>query len=220
MKSSLMAVLAAGTCLLFAAGCSSSPQISPAPAETKPAAAAQKAPAPPISAESERLYTQGLAEYEQLRYDAAIAAYDQALAADRSNYKALSGKGVAMAMRGNDTGNKDDVTSGISLIQQALSIYPDYTAGFYDLALACKTNGQGDVAIQYFKKVLAAEPDNTWSYYGIATIYGDRGQAKEAVAYLKKAAALDRENVVKAAQTQSHFDRIRQDPEFQALVQP
>ena len=125
-----------------------------------------------------------------------------------------------MAMRGNETGSRQDVADGIASIQKALALQPDYVPAFYDLALAYKIDGQYDKSISYFQKVLAADPNNTWSYYGIATIYGDKGDAKNAVAYLKKAAALDKENVLEAARTQSHFDSIRNDAEFRALVSP
>lgn len=179
----------------------------------------QKAQPPAIQPDSESLSAEGLKAYQQFEYDQAIAFYDKAIDADHNNYKAYSGKGIAMAMRGNATGNKADVSSGIAYIQKALSLYPDYVPTFYDLALASKINGQYNIAIQYFQKVIDAEPDNTWSYYGIATIYGDQGQAKEAIAYLKKAIALDPQNVKEAARTQSHFDKIRSNADFQALVQ-
>lgn len=179
----------------------------------------QKIQAPAIQPDSEALSTQGLQAYQQFEYDKAIALYDKAIDADSNNYKAYSGKGIAMAMRGNETGNKSDISSGIAYIQKALSLYPDYVPTFYDLALACKINGQYEIAIQYFQKVIDAEPDNTWSYYGIATIYGDKGQAKEAVSYLKKAIALDPQPVKEAARTQSHFDKIRNNADFQALIQ-
>lgn len=215
MKKYMTACLALMVLTGMLAGCT--PDTAEKPA-SQPAQTAKAAP-PAIQADSEALSTQGLNAYQQFEYDKAIALYDKAIDADHNNYKAYSGKGIAMAMRGNATGNKADVSSGIAYIQKALSLYPDYVPTFYDLALACKINGQYNVAIQYFQKVIDTEPDNTWSYYGIATIYGDQGQAKEAIAYLKKAIALDPQNVKEAARTQSHFDKIRNNADFQALVQ-
>lgn len=218
MKYKICLAVLASILALAASGCSSSQD------EGQPNMPQQQQSetktAPPISAESERFCQEGLAAYSRFEYDAAIAAYDKAIQTDGRNYQALSGKGVALAMRGNETGSRQDVADGIASIQKALALQPDYVPAFYDLALAYKIDGQYDKSISYFQKVLAADPNNTWSYYGIATIYGDKGDAKNAVAYLKKAAALDKENVLEAARTQSHFDSIRNDAEFRALVSP
>lgn len=218
MKATYFAVGAAALLTLITAGCGSSSHEASAVPQQK--SQAEEPAAPPISAESDTFCQEGLAAYSRFEYDAAIAAYNKALRADSHNYQALSGKGVALAMRGNASGNTDDVAAGIASIQQALAIWPNYVQAFYDLALAYKINGQYDESLIYFQKVLNADPKNTWSYYGIATIYGDKGDAANAVAYLKKAAALDKEHVLEAARTQSHFDSIRQDPAFQALVMP
>ena len=218
MKYKTFLVALASILALTATGCRSSQE------EVQPNTPHQRQgetkAAPSISDESERFCQEGLAAYGRFEYDAAIAAYDKAIQADDRNYQALSGKGVALAMRGNETGSRQDIADGIASIQKALALRPDYVPAFYDLALAYKINGQYDESISYFQKVLAADPNNTWSYYGIATIYGDKGDAKNAVAYLKKAAALDKENVLEAARTQSHFDSIRGDAAFRSLVSP
>lgn len=198
---------------LFAGGCAENPQKEPMPA------AEQAAIAPPvISDESERLYAEGAEAYSRYDYDEAIAAYDAAIAADGSNYKALSGKGIALAMRGSERENKTDIADGIASVRAALSLYPQYVPAYYDLAMAYKIDGQYGEAIAYFQKVVNEDPQNTWSYYGIAAIYGDKGDAGNAAAYLRRAAALDRDNVLQTAQRQSHFDAVRHTPEFQAVM--
>ena len=205
--------LAVALCLmasLFMAGCGNQQQ--PAPAQNQ-----QQQQPVQIDAASEALFEKGLSAYQQFQYDQAISLYDQALAKDKANYKALSGKGIALAMRGNGV-NQKDVRQGISLIRQALELAPDYVPSFYDLALALKIDKQYDESITWFQKVIDNEPDNTWSYYGIATIYGDQGNAEKAVLYLKKAAAIDKENVKEAARSQSHFDRIRSTRAFQDFM--
>ncbi|WP_294001790.1 tetratricopeptide repeat protein [uncultured Megasphaera sp.] len=205
--------IAVALCLmasLFMAGCGNQQQ--PAPAQNQ-----QQQQPVQIDAASEALFEKGLSAYQQFQYDQAISLYDQALAKDKANYKALSGKGIALAMRGNGV-NQKDVRQGISLIRQALELAPDYVPSFYDLALALKIDKQYDESITWFQKVIDNEPDNTWSYYGIATIYGDQGNAEKAVLYLKKAAAIDKENVKEAARSQSHFDRIRSTRAFQDFM--
>lgn len=205
--------IAAALCLmasLFMAGCGNQQQ--PAPSQNQ-----QQQQPVQIDAASEALFEKGLSAYQQFQYDQAISLYDQALAIDKANYKALSGKGIALAMRGNGV-NQKDVRQGISLIRQALELAPDYVPSFYDLALALKIDKQYDESITWFQKVIDNEPDNTWSYYGIATIYGDQGNAEKAVLYLKKAAAIDKENVKEAARSQSHFDRIRSTRAFQDFM--
>lgn len=205
--------IAAALCLmagLFMAGCGNQQQ--PAPAQNQ-----QQQQQVQIDATSEALFEKGLSAYQQFQYDQAISLYDQALAKDKANYKALSGKGIALAMRGNGV-NQKDVRQGISLIRQALELAPDYVPSFYDLALALKIDKQYDESITWFQKVIDNEPDNTWSYYGIATIYGDQGNTEQAVSYLKKAAAIDKENVKEAARSQSHFDRIRSTRAFQDFM--
>ena len=205
--------IAAALCLmasLFMAGCGNQQQ--PAPSQHQ-----QQQQPVQIDAASEALFEKGLSAYQKFQYDQAISLYDQALAKDKANYKALSGKGIALAMRGNGV-NQKDVRQGISLIRQALELAPDYVPSFYDLALALKIDKQYDESITWFQKVIDNEPDNTWSYYGIATIYGDQGNAEKAVLYLKKAAAIDKENVKEAARSQSHFDRIRSTRAFQDFM--
>lgn len=205
--------IAVALCLavgLFIAGCGNQEQ--PAPAQNQ-----QQQQQVQIDAASEALFEKGLSFYQQFQYDQAISLYDQALAKDQKNYKALSGKGIALAMRGNGA-NPKEVRQGISLIRQALELKPDYVPSFYDLALALKIDKQYDESITWFQKVIDSEPDNTWSYYGIATIYGDQGNAEKAVLYLKKAAAIDKENVKEAARSQSHFDRIRNTRAFQDFM--
>ena len=205
--------IAVALCLavgLFIAGCGNQEQ--PAPAQNQ-----QQQQQIQIDAASEALFEKGLSFYQQFQYDQAISLYDQALAKDQKNYKALSGKGIALAMRGNGV-NPKEVRQGISLIRQALELKPDYVPSFYDLALALKIDKQHDESITWFQKVIDSEPDNTWSYYGIATIYGDQGNAEKAVLYLKKAAAIDKENVKEAARSQSHFDRIRNTRAFQGFM--
>lgn len=186
--------------------------------QAKPIQATKAPSAPAIKTDSKAASDEGLKKYQAGDYDKAIEYFDKAIDLDADNYQALSNKGITLAMRGNGTGNKKDVEQGIALIEQALQLAPKDMASFYNLALAYKIDGQYDKAITYFKNVIAADPGNTWSYYGIATIYGDLGKADEALPYLKQAIDLGGEAVKEAARTQSHFDKIRDNKQFQSVV--
>lgn len=206
----LLLALAAGS-----GGCST--QLSqPQPAQTAQDVQAPSAPA--IQADSQAYSDEGLKKYQAGDYAGALNDFDKALSLDANNYQALSNKGVTLAMRGNSTGSKSDVSQGIELIEKALKIAPKDVASFYNLALAYKIDGQYDKALTYFKNVIAADPGNTWSYYGIATIYGDLGKADQALPYLKQAIDLGGEDVRQAARTQSHFYKIRNNKQFQQIV--
>ncbi|MCB5701876.1 tetratricopeptide repeat protein [Megasphaera elsdenii] len=206
----LLLALAAGS-----SGCGSQPSSS----QTAQAVQEEQAStAPVIQADSQTYSDEGLKKYQAGDYAGAISDFDKALSMDAHNYQALSNKGVTLAMRGNSTGSKNDVAQGIELIEKALKIAPKDVASFYNLALAYKIDGQYDKALTYFKNVIAADPGNTWSYYGIATIYGDLGKADQALPYLKQAIDLGGEDVRQAARTQSHFDKIRNNKQFQQIV--
>ena len=130
----LLLALAAGS-----GGCST--QLSqPQPAQTARDVQAPSAPA--IQADSQAYSDEGLKKYQAGDYAGALNDFDKALSLDANNYQALSNKGVTLAMRGNSTGSKNDVSQGIELIEKALKIAPKDVASFYNLALAYKIDGQ------------------------------------------------------------------------------
>lgn len=183
--------------------------------ETKPSQESNAVPAAPAidpvkAAESEEFFAQGLKLYEQYNYQAAVADFDKAIAANPANFKVYTAKGIALCFEG-------DYQGGMALIQKTLDMQPDYVPAFYDMAMAYKLQNDYDKSLYWFEKTIQGDPKNTWSYYGIATIYADRGNTQESLKYLKKAIELDQ--AVKAvAREQDHFARMRSMPEFQALV--
>jgi len=165
----------------------------------------------PVKAtESEKFFTQGLRLYEQYNYQEAVANYDKAIAANPANYKVYTAKGIALCF-------EDDYVSGMALIQKTLAMNPDFVPAFYDMAMAYKLQHDYDHSLYWFEKTIQGDPQNTWSYYGISTIYADRGNTQESLHYLKKAIDLD-QGVKAVAQEQAHFAKMRNLPEFQALV--
>lgn len=164
-----------------------------------------------IAPASEKVFQEASTLYAKGQNREALLTCDKALEIDRENYKALSLKGLILAL---------DVSpeQGIGQILKALKINPDYTQAFYDMAMAQKLAKHYDESIFYFQKVLAADPKNTWSLYGIATNYADKKDKANALSYLEKAMALDREHVRPEAMQQDHFAWLRKDPDFLEIV--
>jgi len=165
---------------------------------------------PVKAAESEKFFSQGLKRYEDYNYRDAVANFDKAIAANPANFKVYTAKGIALCF-------EEDYQGGMALIQKTLDLNPDYVPAFYDMAMAYKLQNNYDQSLIWFQKTIQGDPKNTWSYYGIATIYADRGNTQESLKYLQKAIELD-QGVKAVAQQQSHFDQMRNMPEFQALV--
>lgn len=162
------------------------------------------------AAESEKFFAQGLKLYEQYNYHEAVLNFDKAIAANPANFKVYTAKGIALCFA-------EDYKGGMVLIQKTLDMKPDYVPACYDMAMAYKLQNDYDKSLYWFQKTIQGDPKNTWSYYGIATIYADRENRPESLKYLQKAIELD--PVVKeVAQGQEHFAKMRNMPEFQALV--
>ena len=166
---------------------------------------------PVKAADSVRYYEQGLKLYQQYKYQEAIINYDKAIAANPDNYKVYTSKGIALCFQGN-------YKAGMEMIQKTMEMKPDYVPAFYDMAMGYKLQRNYDKAIFWFDKTIQGDPQNTWSYYGIATIYADQGNTGESLKYLQKAIEIDA-GVKAVASRQSHFDKMRNMPEFKTLVQ-
>ena len=137
---------------------------------------------------SETIFQEASALYAKGKNREALLTCDKALEIDRENYKALSLKGLILAL---------DVSpeQGIGQVLKALKINPDYTQAFYDMAMAQKLAKNYGESISYFQKVLAVDPQNTWSLYGIATNYADKRDKANALSYLEKAMEIGRAHV-------------------------
>lgn len=208
----IYAILLSSILMLGLAGCSGdtkSPAASAASSASSETAALKKIHE--IVPASETIFQEASALYAKGKNREALLTCDKALEIDRENYKALSLKGLILAL---------DVSpeQGIGQVLKALKINPDYTQAFYDMAMAQKLAKHYDESISYFRKVLAVDPKNTWSLYGIATNYADKRDKANALSYLEKAMELDPEHVRPEALRQDHFEWLREDKDFLKIV--
>ena len=154
--------------------------------------------------------TMGIQAYQEGRYEDSIASLDKALQQDPANDRALSAKGMALALEG-------QTKEGLALIEKAHAIAPEEVSVYYDMAIAYKFQGDLDNSQKWFQKVLEKEPGNTWTLYGVATIYADKGDKEKAMIYLQKAIESD-SSVKKVAREQDHFAKYHGDAQFEELT--
>lgn len=158
-----------------------------------------------------KLYTEASKCYTNKDYTSAVRKCDEALAIDPLCYEALNIKGAAKYYA---TGDPDE---GLPLINKCIEINPNYQYAYFNKALIYKGEKDWDTSISLFNKVIELAPDNAWAYYGISTIYADRDMVDESLEYLKKAIDID-PSIKETAKEQSHYDRMRNNKEFQTLV--
>jgi tetratricopeptide (TPR) repeat protein len=156
-------------------------------------------------------YTEASEYYTKKDYTSAVEKCDAALAIDPECYEALNIKGASKYYASGDP------QQGLPLINKCIELNPNYQYGYFNKALIYKGKKDWDTSIGLFNKVIELAPDNAWAYYGISTIYADRNMVSESLQYLKKAIEVD-PSVKETAKVQSHYDRMRNNEEFKALV--
>ncbi|MFT8887829.1 MAG: hypothetical protein ABF904_03340 [Ethanoligenens sp.] len=151
--------------------------------------------------------------YMANQYDMAMNLANQAIASDSQCFQAYNIKGAAYYFQnGNTVADK-----ALALINQSLAINPNYDYGYFNRALIYKGLKQYTQSIADFQKNIAITPTAAWAYYGIATIYADTKQTDPALSYLQKAINLDN-SIKQTAKEQNHWDNLRSNAAFQALV--
>lgn len=201
---------------LALAGCTPEPPAPPATPSSQTSvtsdAASPAAQTPPLISEASAALSQkALAAYGAGDAPEAMRLTKEALAASGKNYEALALQGLLTAF----DGAPED---GAALIEKALALAPNYVQGHYDMAMALKLGGHYEASIRHFQRVLEKDPQNVWSMYGVATNYADMRDKEHALLWLRKAAALDPSEVKDTAARQDHFQWLRGDADFEALV--
>ena len=134
----IYAILLSSLLILGLAGCSGDTKKPAASLASSETAALQRIHE--IVPASETIFQEASALYAKGENREALLTCDKALDIDRENYKALSLKGLILAL---------DVSpeQGIGQILKALKINPDYTQAFYDMAMAQKLAKHYDESI-------------------------------------------------------------------------
>jgi tetratricopeptide (TPR) repeat protein len=144
------------------------------------------------------------------RYEEAIASFDQALKLNQ-NYD------EAWYNRGNALDNLGRYEEAIASYDQALKLKPNDDSAWYNRGNALGNLGRYEEAIASYDQALKLKPNDDSAWYNKACCYALQGDVIRSIENLQKAIDLNpqwREQ----AKTDSDFDVIRQEEQFQLLI--
>jgi tetratricopeptide (TPR) repeat protein/TolB-like protein len=149
---------------------------------------------PTMNAEALAAYWRGRALLERRdvegNLNAALAAFDGAIALDPRFADAHAGRGEALWARYLDTRAKADADGAIVAGTTALRLDPTRARVRYSLALSLAGSGQHDAALEELQHALALQPNFDEARAELGSVLGRQGRVVEAVAELHKAIAL------------------------------
>ena len=101
-------------------------------------------------------------------------------------------------------------------LERAAKASPDDVRIRITLGWCYKRTGRLDLAINALEHALLVEPENPLLRYNLACYLSLAGQKRRALRYLSQALKID-PSYRKLVETESDFDPLRTDPEFQAI---
>jgi tetratricopeptide (TPR) repeat protein len=133
--------------------------------------------------DEKRLATLALC-YQHLKdFDAAIKAYNKALAIKPDYAEAHINLGSALEEQGK-------LEEAIEAYNKALAIKPDYAEAYNNMGVTLKEQGKLEEAIEAYNKALAIKPDYADAYNNIGVTLKERGKLEEAIEAYNKALAI------------------------------
>lgn len=145
------------------------------------------------------------------RYEEEIASYDKALEFKPDKDEAWNNRGVAL-------GNLGQFDDAITSYDKALEFKPDYDQAWTARGATLGLVGRFEEAMVSFDKALELKPDDPNIFYNKACCFALQANSEAAVASLKIAISLAPEEYREMAKTDSDFDLIRDNKDFQALL--
>jgi len=159
---------------------------------------------------AEAYNNRGVAYGNQGNHTQAIADYTHALKLKPNYAEAYNNRGVAY-------GNQGNYTQAIADCNQALKLHPNYAEAYTNRGVTYDNQGNHTQAIADYDQALKLKPNLALAYYNKACVYSLKRDIKAAIENLQRATDLDAK-LREDAKTDSDFDNIRKDKQFQALV--
>jgi tetratricopeptide (TPR) repeat protein len=163
------------------------------------------------SNQHEAWYNRGIALVKLGRYEEAVDSYERAVEFKPDKHEAWYNRGIALVKLGR-------YEEAVDSYERAIKIKTDFLEAWYNRGAALRNLGRYEKAIASYDMAIKIASDESNSHYGKACCYGLQGNVKDAVEALHQAIILNPE-CQETAKTEADFDRIRNENQFQALVE-
>jgi tetratricopeptide (TPR) repeat protein len=144
------------------------------------------------------------------QHEEAIASFDKALKLEPDYYQAWSNRGKVLSILGQHEEAVASYDKAIEIKSNDHEVWSDRGAAFYALE-------QHEAAIASYDKALDLKPDDDDAHYNQACCYALQDNWEAAIASLQRAIGLDA-SCREEAKTDTDFDGIRDNEQFQALI--
>jgi tetratricopeptide (TPR) repeat protein len=156
-------------------------------------------------------YNRGNALSRLGQSEEAIASYSKALQIKLDYHEAWYNQGITL-------GNLGQYEEAIASYNKALQIKPDYHEALTNLGTMLVKLGQSKEAIISYDKALAFKSNDPNTFYNKACCYALQVKLEPALKNLKQALELSPDRYREMVKTDSDFDSIRDNEQFQALI--
>jgi tetratricopeptide (TPR) repeat protein len=150
--------------------------------------------------------------FELGQYKEAIKSLDEALKYQPDDPEAWYGKGNSLAQLGS-------YEEAILCFAKAIEYNPDVYEGWHRYGHALIAIGRYQEAVAAYQRAMILNPDSPDLLYDFARVHSLMQDSNSALKGLAEAIRLDSEKYRNRAKTDSHFDGMRDDPRFQALLE-
>ena len=154
--------------------------------------------------------TMGINYFSQRRYQEALEAYEQAIAADPSFPNGYVSKANALILL-------DRAEEAVTICDGVIAREPREGGAYVTKATALHRLGRAEEALAWYRQALEVEPDLFMANYDFACYWAIEGNEAETERYLRRALEIKPQRNALAA-TDPDFSAYRERPWFQELV--
>ena len=151
----------------------------------------------------------GILLADQQRFAEAEQAYGKAIELNPEYATAYSNLGILLK-------NQQRFAEAEQAYGKAIELNPEYATAYYNLGNLLADQQRFAEAEQAYGKAIELNPDDATAYYNLGCCYALQKDVPQAIEYLQKVIQID-PKYKDMAQSDSDFDKIREEPLFQAL---